>query len=169
MQYSVRELPTEQALRELSTQYPEMNVSAVLAVTRLLGTATELEKALEVYLAQHGISLSRFYVLTMLRRYMPTGLKPTEIAEKMSVTRGNMTGLLDGLERAELITREDCPTDRRILNIKLSSGGFKLLDRILPEHLRRIACVMTRINEGELKKLTQNLEKIREALLSLNS
>jgi DNA-binding MarR family transcriptional regulator len=100
---------------------------------------------------------------------MPNGLMPTELANKISVTRGNMTGLLDGLEKSGFITREDSKTDRRIVHVKLTAGGLKFLDRILPEHLRRIACVMTQLNSSELKKLTGNLEKIRGTLLSLNS
>ena len=164
----IKELPTEEMLRETAARYPETNIPAIMAVTRLLGTAAELEKALEVYLSEHGVSLSRFYVLTMLRRYMPDGLKPTDLADKIGVTRGNMTGLVDGLEKAGLITRRDCKTDRRIVYVQLSVEGQKLLDRILPEHLRRIESVMTQLNESELKKLTSNLEKIRSALLSMN-
>lgn len=164
----IKELPTEEMLRETAGRYPETNIPAIMAVTRLLGTAAELEKALEVYLSEHGVSLSRFYVLTMLRRYEPDGLKPTDLADKIGVTRGNMTGLVDGLEKAGLITRQDSTTDRRIVYIRLSSQGQKLLDQILPEHLRRIESVMTQLNDSELKKLTSNLEKIRSALLSMN-
>ena len=98
----IKELPTEEMLRETAGRYPETNIPAIMAVTRLLGTAAELEKALEVYLSEHGVSLSRFYVLTMLRRYEPDGLKPTDLADKIGVTRGNMTGLVDGLEKSGL-------------------------------------------------------------------
>lgn len=169
VRYPVKELPTEGALRALSQSYPEMNVAAILAATRLLGTASEMEKSLEGYLAQHGVSLSKFFVLTFLRRYMPEGLTATELAEKISVTRGNMTGLLDGLEKSGLIVRQDSSTDRRVIFIKLSQQGQKLLDEMLPEHFTRVSRIMSSLQEGELKKLTDNLEKIRQELLKLNS
>jgi DNA-binding MarR family transcriptional regulator len=168
MDYSVmKELPTEEHLRKLAARYPECNVQAVMALTRLLGTAGEIEKKIESDLSHHGLSLSRFYVLVILRRYIPEGIKPTELAEKISVTRGNMTGLLDGLEKSGLITREDCTKDRRIVFIKLSEAGEKLLDEIMPDHLGKIGEIMAQLGEQDLKKFTDNLEKIRAALVSI--
>lgn len=165
----IKELPTEEALKKIAARYPEANVPALMAVTRLIGTASELEKCLEMYLSDFGISLSRFYVLSIIRRYMPEGLKATDIAEKIATTRGNMTGLLDGLETSGLITRCDCENDRRISYIRISGEGEKLLDRILPEHFRRINSVMGLLGDAELQRMTQNLEKVRASVIQLNA
>ena len=164
MEFGLRELPTEKMLQELASHYPEMNVIGILAALRLLRFGAEFEKALDVYLSRHGISLSRFSVLMMLRRSGPEGLKPTELAEKTGVTRGNMTGLIDGLEKSKLIRRQDSPTDRRIVYIKLSPQGRAFLEKILPDHLRRLSQFMTRIGEAELSKLSEDIEKLREGV-----
>jgi DNA-binding MarR family transcriptional regulator len=160
----LKELPTEKVIHEYATKYPHLSVDGILAMIRLMYVANQMERMLEANLSQYDMSLGRFKTLILLHRYSPEGLKPTELAEKISVTRGNMTGLLDGLEKSGLIYREDCQDDRRIVYIRLSEEGQKLIDKVLPTHFDQMSEAMKGIDHKDLEKLAVNLDKIREGL-----
>ena len=49
----------------------------------------------------------------LLNRTPDEGQSPFDLARQSGVTRATMTGLVDGLERDGLVTRDRCPTDRR--------------------------------------------------------
>jgi MarR family 2-MHQ and catechol resistance regulon transcriptional repressor len=160
----LRELPTEKVIRDLATQYPQMSIPGTLAMVRLMYVSDQMERLLEISLSRHDISLSRFRTLILLHRYAPRGLTATEVADKISVTRGNMTGLLDGLEKSKLIYRKDSAEDRRIIHIHLSAAGQKLLDKILPAHFQQMSEAMSAIPTKALESIAVNLEEIREGL-----
>ena len=59
-----------------------------------------------------GLSEGRFIVLFLLDS-VPRGVAPNKLAEQAGVTPATMTGLIDGLERDNLVNRQADPDDRR--------------------------------------------------------
>ena len=95
-------------------------------------------------------------------------LTPSELAQKAGVTRATITGLLDGLEKREWIERREHPGDRRSVIIELSSSGKAFLDEILPAHLKYITRLISGIDESELVRFMETLERI-EANIGVES
>jgi DNA-binding MarR family transcriptional regulator len=91
----------------------------------------------------------------------------SDIAESTGVSRATVTGLLDGLERDGLVRRVDYPEDRRRITITLTANGRRLLDELLPEHLRRIASVMSKLTKSDRQTLRVLLEKVRAGLAAV--
>jgi DNA-binding MarR family transcriptional regulator len=110
-----------------------MRGDALQTAAELLRFSHDLERALNAHLARYSLSMGRFSVLLALHRAEEGRLTPTLIAEHLFVTRGNVTGLLDGLDADGLIQRNYCTVDRRLLYISLSSKAESLLKQILPE------------------------------------
>lgn len=110
-----------------------------------------------------GVSQGRFTVLMLLydkscgRTHV---LTPAQLADQAGVTRATMTGLIDTLERAGMVTRKPDPADRRMLSVELTSAGLAFLERILPEHFRRISRLMAALSEAERRTLVRLLGKI---------
>jgi len=134
------------------------------AVTEFLLFSRDLEKGLESYLSHYDLSLSRFSVLTALYRSGADRVTPTHIAEVLMVTRGNITGLIDGLEEASLVTRDYCMDDRRLLYIELSPKGTRLLEELLPDLNVTLTQIVNQLSSMELQRLLTNLAMIRVAV-----
>ena len=85
------------------------------------------------------------------------------------MTRGTITGLLDGLERSGLIARKNHPEDRRMLTVQLTEQGLAFIDEIMPRHFRRFNEMIQRANlsKEEQKQLMTILKKIQQGIPAL--
>jgi DNA-binding MarR family transcriptional regulator len=163
-----REPEADQALRDLSQQYPQCDPSAVQTMLALLRVSAELEDATAQHFARYKLSRGRFVVLIMLHVSPGGEMCCSDIADSVGVSRATITGLLDGLERDGLIRRVDHPEDRRRITITLTANGRRLLDRMLPDHFRRVANVMTDLSKEDRRKLIELLNTVRAGLRVLS-
>ncbi|MBC7171746.1 MAG: MarR family transcriptional regulator, partial [Polyangiaceae bacterium] len=81
-----------------------------------------------------GITSQQYNVLRVLyvRSSSECGLRCSDIAERMLNREPDMTRLLDRLEKAELLSRDRCTHDRRVVWIQLTDKGFDLVEEIQP-------------------------------------
>ena len=163
----LKDLPRYECLLEASREFPDLDPSATEVFLHLLRSGDEAFRVVESHLAQHDISQGRFGVLMALwgncqRAGSATEkpLTPAELAERTGVTRATITGLVDTLETAGLVTRTPHPDDRRMMSIGLTKRGAKTLARIMPEHFRRMAWLMEPLSEPERKTFVRLLTKV---------
>ena len=83
-----------------------------------------------------------------------------KLCEKMLVTGGNMTLVLDNLEKLELVERIRNPKDRRALNITLTAKGRELFEEIFVKHAEHIEKTMSVLSEEEQQQLGMLLKKL---------
>lgn len=168
----LRDLPRYEMLQEKAKRYPDLDAGAVEATLVLMRVASDVLEGLGAHLARNGTSQGRFLVLMMLDRVcVSKGMSPSEIAEKLGVTRATVTGLLDGLEKDGLISRQMHPEDRRAFCIELTGKGRTFLAELLPDHYRRVAGLMAHLNNDERRQLVGLLSKVsqgRNAMLDEN-
>jgi DNA-binding MarR family transcriptional regulator len=161
-----RELPRYETIRQQAARYPQMDPRSIESFLVLLRTATDTIDACDAYLARRGISQGRFRVLMLLNRHPEQSLNPSDLAEKCGVTRATMTGLLDGLERDNYVTREGDVTDRRRALVSLTPTARTFLDGFLPDFFAHIAHLMGELQESEKVELTHLLERVATRLPS---
>lgn len=159
----LKDLPRYECLLEAAQQFPGLDPSACEVFLHLLRTGDEAFRVTEEHFHARGLSQGRFTVLMLL--YDKTCgqtnvLTPAQLAEKAGVTRATMTGLIDTLERDGMVTREPDPADRRQLSVELTPVGINFLNKILPEHFRRIATLMAVLSENERRTMVRLLGKI---------
>jgi DNA-binding MarR family transcriptional regulator len=164
---TLRDLPKYEALLALAHQYPDLNITAVETCLMFLRTATDVYGVMDQHFGRHDLSMGKFTVLMLLKCAGEAGLTPSECADRAGVTRGTITGLLDGLEREGLIQRQPHPQDRRCTLVDLSDLGYGLLDGMLPEHFQVIAALLSPLTPPEQKTLFALLEKLRSGAQSL--
>jgi len=131
----------------------------------LLRTGDESARVIEANLARHAITQGRFGVLMILMNRCAgnsTTLGPAELADAAGVSRATMTGLIDTLERDELVTREPDTVDRRMMLVRLTVKGRALLQEILPDHFKTMTLLMSPLSEFERQTLVQLLVKIQQ-------
>src|SRR5262249_43013122 len=160
----LKDLPRYECLLEAAREFPDLDPSATEVFLHLLRAGDEAFRVVESHLAQHDITQGRFGVLMALwgncqRCGAPVPLTPAELAERTGVTRATITGLVDTLERAGLVTRKPHANDRRMMSVGLTTRGEKLLSAIMPEHFRRMAWLMSPLSESERKTFVRLLIK----------
>ena len=165
--FYLKDLPTDTTLHEFSRRYPNMNPSAIKTCAELLRTGSELLTAFETILGSRGLSQGRFLTLIVMNRNPDDAASPSDLAKKVGVRRATMTGLLDRLERDNLIERLAHHRDRRKIGVRLTSSGRQVLAEMLPDYYRSIAKIMANLTEKERLELMMLLGKVNQGLSSL--
>ncbi|MDW8803454.1 MarR family transcriptional regulator [Streptomyces scabiei] len=131
----------------------------VLAFGRLQGAANRLEyilgRALEV---ECGVSHLMFEVLLILGRAGEPGLPMRAIAQEQVLTSGGATRLVDRMEAAGLVTREESPTDRRGKLVRLTALGEETTVRAARVHVENIKeHFLGPLPEADRERFTEDL------------
>ena len=105
-----------------------------------------------------GLTVSQFGVLEALYHLGP--LTQKELAGKILKTAGNMTMVIDNLEKRELVKRERCKEDRRNVYVHLENTGRDLVRRIFPVHVKDILAEMDVLTAAELRELCRLCKKL---------
>jgi DNA-binding MarR family transcriptional regulator len=97
-------------------------------------------------------------------------LEPSVIAERVLITRGSMTSILDTLERRGLIRRVPHPDDRRRLLVEITPDAQAILDELLPTlHAREREVIGAALSVKEQRELLQLIAKVQHAALEAQS
>ncbi len=112
----------------------------------------------EEQIRSFGLTPAQFSTLEILghKGTMTLG----ELCRKQLVSGGNMTVVVDNLERDNLVERIRSKKDRRSVAVRLTPKGRELFGRIFPPHARHIADVagvLTREEQHSLAKLLKKL------------
>ncbi len=135
------------------------DVEGIRLCFQTLSLAAGIDRDCAALLAPHSLSEGRFVLLFLLDA-APDGLAPNTLAEQAGVTRATVTGLLDGLEREELIERHADASDRRALCIRLTRKGRRVAKIVFEQHGRWIASLYGNLSTPEREQLASLLEKV---------
>ncbi len=132
---------------------------------RALNTYLKLMRAAESttarahrHLASAGLTLSQFGVMEALYHLGPRSQK--EIGQKILRSSGNMTMVIDNLEKRGLVRRKRSSADRRCFIVHLTDKGNKLISRIFPHHTAMITGEMSVLSATEQETLARLCKKL---------
>lgn len=132
--------------------------AALGLVTAMARSHSALSKDLERTLVAHKLTAPQFAVLEMLGR---RGALPLhEIGKELLVSGGNITCVVDNLERAGLVARTRDTQDRRVIQAALTPAGTARLEEILPLYAARaleLTAGLTDVEQGILVQLLRKL------------
>src|SRR5438552_18787887 len=119
---------------------------------RLLTCTQMIERVVRSRLReQFGTTLPRFDLMAQLERHAE-GLKMNELSCLLMVTGGNVTAIVDQLEKEGLVERLDEPSDRRAFRIRLTKSGersFTDMARAHEEWVVELLSGLSRREQGE--------------------
>lgn len=130
---------------------------------RLFLTAqVKLRDRIESKLDRAGLpSLDWYDVLYTLKEAPEQRLRLSELAEKVLLTRSNLTRLVDRLETAGLLQRQSCPSDRRGTFAVLTEAGLAMQEQMWEIYAEGIVeYFASQINDEEVKVLQQVLRRM---------
>ncbi|MDH3290632.1 MAG: response regulator [Gemmatimonadota bacterium] len=119
---------------------------------------TVVEARVAQHASRHDLTLAEFGALQALHRQGPMLLG--ELQRHVLVSSGGMTYLVDRLESRGLVTRRPSPTDRRARFAVLTEDGQRLMDRIVPEHVRAVADAVDGMSAAEQRQASALLRAL---------
>lgn len=133
-------------------------------VYNLVRTHAALAPLLDADLRQQApITATQFNALLALQTRAEDGLTMGELGRQLVVSKSNVTGLVDRLERGGWARRFPA-TDRRATCVRITPAGAALLRQTAPAHAAALADLTAVLTDTEKEQLTHLLTKLRRAL-----
>jgi DNA-binding MarR family transcriptional regulator len=130
---------------------------------RLLTCVNLIETTVRARLhAQFATTLPRFDVLAALDA-AGEDLTMGALSARLMVTSGNVTGLVNGMEKDGLVVRRPHPADRRSTLIGATDAGRALFARMAPAHAEWIEQTMAGLDRAEAAQLWRALGQLKDS------
>ena len=136
----------------------EKEKNTLNAFIKLMRATESLNNRLNRHLADADLTVSQFGTLETLFHLGP--LNQRSIGEKILKSGGNITMVVDNLERIGYVRREKDPNDRRAVLIHLTKKGEAFIKDFFPKHLERIKEEFSVLNEEEKLQLAHLCKKL---------
>jgi len=159
----LRELPRYECLKEVAAMVPGMDPVTCAIYFNILWMGDVLARSGGEFLARYGLNQARLVILMLLDEAPEGSLRSSKLAEEANVSRATMTGLLDTMARADLVTRIQESGDRRATQVKITPKGHDLLKKAGPDFLCWASQKLAVLNEKEQDQLNHILSKIQQA------
>jgi DNA-binding MarR family transcriptional regulator len=132
---------------------------------RLLTCTQLIEREVRARLRERfDTTLPRFDLMSQLWRY-PQGLKMNALSRHLMVTGGNVTGIVDPLERDGLVERAPEPADRRAYRVRLTRAGRKAFAEMAVAHEAWIVELLAGLSQREHASLYRLLGRLKSGTL----
>jgi MarR family 2-MHQ and catechol resistance regulon transcriptional repressor len=144
----------------MGTKYKgtKKEINTLNSFIKLTRAADSVRSRISSIINTNEITESQFYVLDSLYHSGP--LTQKDIGEKVFRSGGNITLVIDNLEKQDYVKRVRGKEDRRYFTIHLTKGGKSLMDKIFPDFLSAIKEELGVLGEGEHKQLQELCKKI---------
>jgi MarR family 2-MHQ and catechol resistance regulon transcriptional repressor len=137
----------------------EVNLKLVIATARLYNSMfSRIEKNVQSF----GLSMSEFGVLEMLYH---KGEQPIQkIADKILVTSGTITYVINQLQKRELVYRKNCKKDKRVFYVCLTEKGENLITEVFPKHKEYLNKLFHGLEDSLKIETMEHLFKLQEVI-----
>jgi DNA-binding MarR family transcriptional regulator len=152
-------MPRKQPMTALTEAAP----TRVRVFRKLIHTIGLLQRVMQPYFAQFGISGAQWGVLRNLYRAEKNGepgLRLTDLGRRMLIRPPSVTGIVDRLEKMRLLVRQASETDARAKRVALTVEGRQLVDRVLAVHGAQTLKVMGGLGPREQETMEELLDRL---------
>ena len=134
------------------------------ALLNLVRTSSMLLKLSDRFFSRFGLTDAQFNILMILADYGSDGLSQQGLSDHLIVTKSNMVGLVDRLEKAGYVKRKAHPTDRRFYRIVLTAKGRDLVEKVKKSYFEEVDRMMSVLSDSQKKSLIVAMERLRQYL-----
>jgi MarR family 2-MHQ and catechol resistance regulon transcriptional repressor len=131
---------------------------ALSTYVKLMRAAESMTTRAHRHLSSFGLTISQFGVLEALFHLGPLSQK--DLGQKILRSSGNITMVIDNLEKRDLVRRERDMVDRRYYIVHLTTAGKKLIKKIFPPHAAVISGEMNVLTASEQEMLGKLCKKL---------
>jgi MarR family 2-MHQ and catechol resistance regulon transcriptional repressor len=130
-------------------------LDAYIKLSRASGT---IDGLLATNLARLGLTTGQLGVMEALLHLGP--LTQGDLGRKLLRSGGNVTTVIDNLERRGLVARTRNREDRRVVTVDLTKPGRRLIEKVFPIHARAVAQAMETLTASEQEELGRLCRKL---------
>ncbi|HEY3266995.1 MAG TPA: MarR family transcriptional regulator [Armatimonadota bacterium] len=134
-------------------QGTDEEVRALGAYIKLMRAADSVTRRMQTRLDANGLTMSQFGAMEALLHLGP--LCQRDLGAKLLKSTGNITMVVDNLEKRGLVRRERSITDRRYITVHLTDSGRELIAGVFPGHARAITALMNALSPEEQDNLAR--------------
>jgi MarR family 2-MHQ and catechol resistance regulon transcriptional repressor len=141
---------------------PPVELAEVLAhdaLESLMLAESSVRRRLAADLEREGLSSSGFSVLMVLSS-SGGELELRALRARLRTSKANATEVVTTLETRGMVQRFRLPHDRRAASVRLTTQGRELVDRLVPEHTRRVTDAFSVLDEAEKRMLADICRKL---------
>jgi len=131
---------------------------ALETFVKFMRSANTVSAEVQSHLTKQKLTMSQFGVLEALYHLGP--MYQRDLAVKILKTTGNITTVIDNLEKRGLVERQREMKDRRYFKVVLTSSGRRLTKKIFPDHAMQITKCMSRLTMPEQRELGKLCKKL---------
>jgi MarR family transcriptional regulator, 2-MHQ and catechol-resistance regulon repressor len=139
-------------------QGTDEEINALNTYIKLTRAAESVFDRTNAHIASYDLTTTQFAVLEALH-HLGT-LSQVELAQKLLKSTGNITTVLQNLEKRNLICRVRDPNDQRYVQVSLTDTGRELIARIFPVHVQGIVAAMNVLSTEEQTTLAHLCRKL---------
>jgi DNA-binding MarR family transcriptional regulator len=136
------------------------------AIDRIVETViylqTESRRLAKEQASTHGITATQLNVLKLLLAVGDLSL--SQLSKRMTATNSTVTGIVDRMVAANLVSREQSPTDRRVWRIKLTAEGKALARKVDVAPWEILQRAVLSLPPAELDQLIRSLTKVVDSI-----
>ena len=156
-------------LKRLAASYEWVEEISNKTIIELKKTADILEEMHNQFFIQYGISNTKFNVLVILNNAYAEGVMLSEIGDQMLVTKANITGLIDRLEKQGLVQRIRDDVDRRKIMAVITDKGRSFTLETIEKYKEWSKNLLTVLDDAEKNQLIHTLKKIQKRLTNFRN
>ncbi len=131
---------------------------ALNAYVKLMRASEAMTTRIHRHVIDAGMTVTQFGVLEALYSLGP--LSQRDIAAKILKSTGNITLVIDKLEKKRLVKRERSKEDRRFYAVTLTAAGQRMIEGIFPRHAAKVVEEMKVLSSAEQEQLSNICRKI---------
>jgi len=140
------------------------DIAALRAYVKLMRATRAISARVEGRLTAAGITLTQLGVMEALLHLGP--LTQRVLIDKVLTSPGNMTDLIDKLEKRGYVSRCRVESDRRNVEVGLTPAGQVFIETLFPQHAGDIAAAMGGLTDTEIATLDTLLRRLGKAASS---
>lgn len=137
-------------------------------IENLAKAATMMDLMFEKFYKNFGLTRVQFFALFLIESVGDEGMPLSVLGEEMSVSRPNITTLIDRMEKRGLVKRVVDEYDRRSTKVYVTDSGKNILKKVQPKKERFVKEVFSFLNEKELTRANEILQKVQKELQEIN-
>ena len=129
-------------------------------VVNLFFTHNWMNQIQKESLKPFGVTLQQYNVLRILRGQHPKPVSTSDIRSRMLDRMSDVSRIIDRLLKKDLVERQICKSDKRLVDVVISSQGLDLLQQIDAVQ-GKIDGALSNLSQDEADKLNELLDKLR--------
>ena len=130
------------------------------AAINLVYTNNWLMAKHQIFFKQYEITSKQYNVLRILKGQYPNSISTSDIRDRMLDKSSDSSRIVDRLAARNFVTKQVCPSDKRLVDVTISDKGLNLL-KTIDANIQELDNFTATLNEEEARQLSALLDKVR--------